>query len=76
MARWAPYKRRDFIRKLRALGFSQPEPGGRHFYMRYGEHTMTIPNNPEFSVPQLKMLLRQIEKILGRKISLSEWQKL
>jgi len=44
--------------------------------MRYGEHTMTIPNNPEFSVPQLKMLLRQVEKILGRKISLSEWQKL
>ena len=76
MARWAPCKRRDFIRKLRALGFGQPEPGGCHFYMRYGEHTMTIPNNPEFSVPQLKMLLRQVEKILGRKISLSEWQKL
>jgi|Deesub1362A_J573_1020465.scaffolds.fasta_scaffold05679_6 hypothetical protein len=31
----------------------------------------TVPNNPEFSVPQLKMLLRQVEKILGRKISLN-----
>lgn len=37
---------------------------------------MTIPNNLEFSIPQLKMLLKQVEKILGRKISLSEWQKL
>ena len=37
---------------------------------------MTIPNNPEFSVPQLKMLLKQVEKILSRKISLSKWQKL
>jgi predicted RNA binding protein YcfA (HicA-like mRNA interferase family) len=76
MARWAPCKRRDFIKKLRALGFSPPEPGGRHHYMRYGEPTMTIPNNLEFSIPQLKMLLKQVEKILGRKISLSEWQKL
>jgi len=76
MARWVPCKRRDFIRKLRALGFSPPEPGGRHFYMRYEEHTMTIPTNPEFSVPQLKILLKQVEKILKRKISLGEWQRL
>jgi len=75
MARWAPCKRRDFIRKLRALGFSPPELGGRHSYVRYGEQTLTIPNNPEFSVPQLKMLLKQVEKILERKISLKEWQK-
>ena len=44
--------------------------------MRYGEHTMTIPNNLEFSVPQLKMLLKQVEKTLGRKIPLTAWQKL
>ena len=76
MARWAPCKRTDFIKKLRALGFGRPEPGGRHFYMRYGEHTMTIPNNLEFSVPQLKMLLKQVEKTLRRRIPLTEWQKL
>ena len=76
MARWAPCKRTAFTKKLRSLGCSPPEPGGHHFYMRYGEHTMTIPNNPEFSVPQLKMLLGQVEKILGKKIFLSEWQKL
>jgi len=44
--------------------------------MRYREHTLTIPNNQEFSVPQLKMLLKQVEKILGRRISLKEWQSL
>jgi len=34
------------------------------------------PENSEFSISQLKMLLRQVEKILERKISLGEWQKL
>jgi predicted RNA binding protein YcfA (HicA-like mRNA interferase family) len=76
MARWAACKRRDFIKKLRALGFEPPEPGGRHFYMRYGERTMTIPNNPEFSVSQLKMLLKQVESILGNEITLRDWQDL
>jgi len=33
MAKWMPCKRRDFIKKLRKLGFEPPEPGGRHFYM-------------------------------------------
>jgi hypothetical protein len=40
------------------VGFGLPEPGGRHFYVRYEEHTLTIPNNSEFSIPQLKMLPR------------------
>jgi len=37
---------------------------------------MTIPNNLEFSVSQLKMLLKQVEKTLRRRIPLTEWQKL
>jgi len=28
MAKWMPCKRRDFIKKLRKLGFKPPEPGG------------------------------------------------
>jgi len=44
--------------------------------MRYGERTLTIPNNTEFSVPQLRVLLKQVEGLLGKKISLSEWQGL
>jgi len=37
---------------------------------------MVIPNNEEFSVPQLKDLLQQLEHVLGRKLSLQEWQAL
>jgi hypothetical protein len=76
MAKWAPCKRRVFIKKLVGLGFSPPEPGGRHFYMRYGAYTLAIPNNVEYSVPQLKTLLNEVEQIMRRKISLREWQEL
>jgi len=44
--------------------------------MRYGTYTLPIPNNPEYSVPQLKMLLKEVERILGKKISLDEWEEL
>ena len=67
MAKWAPCKRRVFIKKLSGLGFSPPEPGGRHFYMRYRTHTLAIPSNAEYSVLQLKMLLKEVEHIIGRK---------
>jgi hypothetical protein len=44
--------------------------------MRYGMHTLAIPNNDEYSVPQLKTLLKEVQQIMGRKISLPEWQNL
>jgi hypothetical protein len=44
--------------------------------MRYGTHTLAIPNNAEYSVPQLRTLLREVEQIIGRRISLREWQAL
>ena len=46
MVKWKPCKK-DFINKLKKLGFESPEPGGRHFYMRYGRFTLTIPSNKE-----------------------------
>jgi hypothetical protein len=58
------------------LGFNQPEPGAKHFYMRYGTYTLTIPNNTEYSVPQLKILLKEIKTVLKREFPLEEWQKL
>ena len=76
MARWAPCKRRIFIKKLSRLGFSPPEPGGHHFYVRYARHTLAIQNDAEYSVPQLKMLVKEVEHIIGKKISLEEWQDL
>jgi len=76
MARWAPCKRKDFIAKLRKLGFESPEPGGRHFYMRHGTFTLTLLSNTEYSVLQIKMLLKEIEVGTKKKIALEDWQKL
>jgi len=76
MGRWKPCKRRDFIKKLKRLGFGSPEPGGRHSYMRYHTYTLTLPNNKEYSVPQIKMLISEIEHGTGKKISLVEWENL
>ncbi len=76
MGKWTPCKRRDFIKKLRKLGFKAPEPGGRHFFMRYGEYTLTLPSNKEYSIPQLRMLLKEIQHGIGMKISLEEWDHL
>lgn len=76
MPAWRPLRRRDFIRKLRALGFDGPFSGTRHQFMVSGQHRQTIPTNSEYSVPQLRMLIRQVEAILGRSISLDEWNSL
>jgi predicted RNA binding protein YcfA (HicA-like mRNA interferase family) len=76
MAKWMPCKRRDFIKKLKKLGFEPPEPGGRHHYMRYGTYTLTLPSNKEYSVPQIKMLLNEIERRISKKISLQQWENL
>lgn len=76
MGKWNPCKRRDFIRKLRKFGFQRPELGGSHHYMRYGTYTLTIPSNEEYSISQLKMLLREIEDGIDRKFSLDEWERL
>ena len=74
MGKWRPCKRRDFIKRLKKFGFEAPEPGGSHFYMRHGTYTLTLPSNQEYSVPQLKMLLNEIEQVIKKKISLEEWE--
>ncbi len=76
MSRWAPCKRRDFIGRLRKLGFKGPYSGTRHQFMVYGNFRFSIPSNPEYSIPQLKMMLEEVEKIVNRKISLQEWESL
>jgi hypothetical protein len=76
MAGWRPLKRRDFIRKLRALGFDGPFSGTRHQFMVLHQNRQTIPTNSEYSIPQIRMLVRQVESILGRKVSLEEWESL
>lgn len=44
--------------------------------MVYRQYRQTIPSNDEYSVPQLKMLLTQLGDILGREISVEEWNRL
>lgn len=76
LPRLNPCKRRDFIRRVRGLGFEGPYSGSRHQFMIYGQYRQTIPSNKEYSPPQLKMLLLQIGDILGREVSVDEWNKL
>jgi hypothetical protein len=35
-----------------------------------------IPSNREYSIPQLKMMLREVEAIMERRISPKEWKGL
>jgi hypothetical protein len=41
--------------------------------MVYQQHRLAIPANPEYSVPQLRMMLREVAAIIGREISADEW---
>ena len=75
MSRWVPCKRRDFIQRLRKLGFEGPFSGTRHQFMVYGQHRLAIPSNVEYSVPQLRMMIREVEGIIGHDITADEWNR-
>ena len=72
MNQWVPCKRRNFIQKMRRLGFDGPYSGRKHQFMVYNEYRIAIPSNAEYSVPQLRMMIREAEEILGRKITARE----
>lgn len=76
MSRWSPCKRREFIRRLRKIGFEGPLSGTRHQFMIYQQHRLTIPSNVEYSMPQLRMMLNEVETIIGREITVNEWNNL
>lgn len=76
MSPWSPCKRKEFVLRLRALGFEGPFTGTRHHFMVYQEHRLAIPTNKEYSGPQLRLMLREVESILGRKVTDSEWNSL
>jgi hypothetical protein len=44
--------------------------------MIFGQHRLAIPSNAEFSVPQLRMMLREVKQIIGRDIDSDEWNDL
>jgi hypothetical protein len=44
--------------------------------MVVGQKRLAIPSNSEYSVPQLRIMVREVESILGREIGLEEWNAL
>jgi len=58
---------------LRSLGFEGPFSGSKHQFMTFASHRQTIPSNDEHSVPQLRMMIKEVERIIRREIAASEW---
>jgi len=76
VSRWKRCKRRDFIKKLHILGFSGPFSGTKHQFMIFQQYRLAVPSNAEFSVPQLHVLLGEVEIIIRQKITLEIWNNL
>lgn len=76
MSQWNPCKRNEFIKKVRKLGFIGPYSGTRHQFVVLKHYRLTIPSNSEYSVPQLRMMIREVEGIIECGISADEWNTL
>jgi len=44
--------------------------------MVYQQYRLSIPSNLEYSIPQLRIMLREIAEIMGREISADEWNQM
>jgi hypothetical protein len=44
--------------------------------MLYEQYRLAIPSNAEYSVPQLRMLIQEVEGILSREVAMDEWNHL
>ena len=76
MSQLQPCKRIIFIKKLRKLNFEGPYTGTRHSFMVFQNNRLTIPSNTEYSVPQLKMMLKEIFSIIDHTFNVDEWNNL
>ena len=65
--RLTPISQRDLIKRLRKNGWSGPETGTHHPFMRKGQRTLRIPNPGEVRVDILRDLLNRAD------ISRKEW---
>ena len=74
MPRLTPLRSREVIRKLRALGFSGPEPRGRHMHMIHPDRRQSIPIPMHGSRDIGIGLIRDMLGKLG--ISREEWNSL
>ena len=64
-----PVSRREFVRKLKILGFEGPFPGGKHQWMRRSGLRLTIPNPHGGAIDP--GLIRRILRQAG--LTLEEW---
>jgi predicted RNA binding protein YcfA (HicA-like mRNA interferase family) len=69
--RLTPVSRRDFIKRLRSMGFDGPYSGGRHEFMLRGERRLILPN-PHRSVIGVNLLIRLLRQA---GISWEQWQQ-
>ncbi len=76
MSQWQPCKRRVFIKRMQKLGFEGPYSGTRHQFMVLGKHRLSDPSNHAYSVPQLRMMIREVESIINRTLDSDEWNHL
>ena len=44
--------------------------------MTYAGYRLAIPSNEEYSIPQLRFILKEVEFIMNRKIPADEWENL
>ena len=67
----SPVSRRELVRKLKALGFEGPFPGGKHEWMRRDHLRVTIPNPHRGAIDPglIRRILRQAN------IAIDEWLK-
>lgn len=64
MSQWRPCKRNGLY------------SGAKHQFMVYENHRLTIPSNREYSAPQLRMMIREVKRIINREIPMDEWESL
>jgi predicted RNA binding protein YcfA (HicA-like mRNA interferase family) len=65
----SPISHKEFIKRMKKLGFEGPYPGGKHLFMIRENIRLTIPNphKKEIGVDLLKRILKQAG------ISSDEW---
>jgi hypothetical protein len=44
--------------------------------MVLSQKRLAIPSNSEYSLPQLRMMIREVETVMGREVHSDEWSNL
>jgi len=68
-ARLTPVSRREFVKRMRKLGFEGPFSGGRHEFLMRGDKRLILPN-PHRSTISTDLLVRLLRQA---GISREEW---